>query len=240
VLAASEVKSTNTAPTKYAQLDVQPTATSEPTDAPTEAPQPTVVPTEAPTAVATKRPSTAAPKNTSVPAPTSQPQAAAAAPPEFHPDFPTLWWQGVNFVAASATPNQQYWHLKWALYCDAGDKRNNCPSMAGGGMDHTIYVSVLNPDGSCANIAPSHQINTGDTPAVDKKAVAYAWNPYPCNIDYEWAMSGEGNDFWIAGAPSDRINGLCMCNVIPPPGSTGILQGHAHVRYFLIFQQTVQ
>jgi hypothetical protein len=110
--------------------------------------------------------------------------------------------------------------------------------LPGGGMDHSIYVSVLNPDGSCSDAKINHVTNTGDTTPLEQKVAPYPWSS--CDHDYEWNMYGEGNDIWIDGLPSDRLNGMCLCNKTPPPGTTGILQGHAHVRYFLIFQKTTR
>jgi hypothetical protein len=242
VLASSQPKNTDASPTKYAQLGVQPTPPPEATsataatEAPTDASPPTEAPTDQPTPVPSKRKQTVAPKNTPVPLPTSQPQPATALMPQFNPSYPDQWWNGVQFVAANVAAGQQYWHLKSALYCDVLDQRNNCPSLPGGGMDHTIYVSLQNPDGSCANGTLKHETNTGDTKALEQKNVLYAWNSC-ATTDFEWNMYGEGNDIWVDGPPSDRINGLCMCNKTPPPGG-GILQGHAHVRYYLIFQLT--
>jgi hypothetical protein len=238
VLAASVANNPGGSPTKFAQLDVPPTPTLEPSPEATEVPPPSETPTLAPTATKVKVSQTAAPKNTSKPEPTSVPQAATALLPDFKPSFPDQWWKGVQFVAASVATGQQYWRLKSALYCDVLDQRNNCPDLPGGVMDHSIYVSVLNPDGSCANATIKHETNTGDTTPLEQKNVLYPWNSC-ASTDYEWNMYGEGNDIWIDSLPSDRLNGMCLCNRTPPPGG-GIMQGHAHVRYFLIFQLTTR
>jgi hypothetical protein len=238
VLYSSVVQTTGGSPTKYAQVEIAPTATPEPTEAATDTSVPTPTATEQATPTSTKRAQAVVPKNTLKPAATPQPQPAAAVMPEFHPDFPGQWWDGVQFVGASVAPGQQYWHLKSALYCDVLDSRNNCPGLPGGVMDHTIYVSVQNADGTCADGTVKHETNTGDTQGLEQKPVLYAWTSC-ASTDYEWNMYGEGNDIWMDGPPSDRINGLCMCNKTPPPGG-GILQGHAHVRYFLVFQLTTR
>lgn len=240
-------------PTKIARSDagdnVQPTEAPQPTDA--SAQEPTAKPTKQkkkPTDVPTAepKPTEAAPAEptavpaTKAPAPTEAPTAApssAGAPPEWAPEYPAQWWDGVQYVPANVAPGQQYWRLKSALYCDVLDKRNNCESLPGGGMDHSIYVAVVNEDGSCADATVKHQTNTGDTTPLELKDAPYPWST--CNKDYEWNMYGEGNDVWIDGLPSDRLNGMCLCNKTPPPGG-GILQGHAHVRYFLIFQKTTR
>lgn len=201
---------------------------TKPTQEPTSAPEPTDAPTKA------------APKPTAVPKPTEPPTAPPPAPalqPEWAPEYPAQWWDGVQFVPAQVAPGQEYWRLKSALYCDVLDKRNNCEGLPGGGNDHSIYVAVINADGSCSDGQVKHQTNTGDTTALEKKDAPYPWSS--CNFDYEWNMYGEGNDVWIDGLPSDRLNGMCLCNKTPPPGG-GILQGHAHVRYFLVFQKTVR
>jgi hypothetical protein len=239
-------------PTKVARSDADAQATAESEATPTEqSSEPTVeptkkktkkpteaAPTEAP-AEPTTTPKPQAPKATAAPTATPPP-AAAPVTTQFIPDFPGGWWGGINFVPASVSAGQEYWHLKWALFCDVDDQRNNCPSLPGGGMDHSIYVAVVNPDGSCADAQVKHETNTGDTTPLEQKDVPYAWHQYACNKDFEWNMYGEGNDIWIDGLPSDRLNGMCLCNVVPPPGTTGILQGHAHVRYFLVFQRTTR
>lgn len=248
VLAAQDSKSPvspssgpDVAPTKYAQLYVAPTPTLEPTAAQTEASPPTEVteaPTEEATSAPTKRAATSVPKNTPKPVPTNSPQAAAALLPAFKPAFPGSWPGGVSFTAANVAPGQQYWRLRNATFCDvpppnAPKDYDSCPGYPGGETDHTIYVAVLNPDGSCGSGTVKHQINTGDTPPLEQKNVAYPWNS--CNVDYEWAMYGEGNDIWMDGLPSDRIGNMVMNS--PQLNWSG---NRAHVRYFLIFQMTTR
>jgi hypothetical protein len=236
VLAASIAKNPGGSPTKFAQVDLAPTPTPQPSPLPTVTPPPSATPTLPP--APTKVSQAVASKNTPKPAATAVPQAAPALLPDFKPSYPNQWWKGVNFVPANVAAGQQYWRLKSALYCDVLDERNNCRDLPGGVMDHTIYVSMLNPDGSCASATVKHETNTGDTTPLEQKNVLYAWNSC-ASPDYEWNMYGEGNDIWVDGLPSDRINGLCLCNRTPPPGG-GILQGHAHVRYFLTFQLTTR
>ena len=243
VLAASLDKNPSGSPTKYAQIELQPTATLEPTELPTDVQPPSATPTtppspSSPTSEPTKRQQVVAPKNTPKPVATAQPQAAAPLMPVFNPSYPDQWWDGVKFVAANVAPGQQYWHLKSALYCDVLDSRNGCPNLPGGSMEHSIYVSIQNADGTCASGTIKHVTNTGDTQPLEQKPVSYPWTS--CGTpDYEWNMYGEGNDLWMDGLPSDRIEGLCLCNKTCPPGGC-ILQGHAHVRYFLVFQLTTR
>ncbi len=245
VLAASVVNNDpNAEPTKVARVQIEPSPTTAPTIAATDTPAATATLETTNTVAAptrTKAAVNSTPKNTSTPkpaAPTQPPAPAAVLMPAFAPSFPDGWWNGVHFVGASVAPGQQYWRLISALYCDVDDKRNNCPNLPGGTMDHSIYVSVLNPDGTCASATVKHVTNTGDTTPLELKTQPYPWNG--CNQDFEWNMYGEGNDIWIDGLPSDKMTGLCLCNVVPPPGTTGILQGHAHVRYYLTFQLTTR
>lgn len=222
-------------PTAGAQATTEAEATAKPTKTKKAKETPTPEPLSTKVVAATRVPATKAATS----APTQAP-AAAAVQPEWHPDYPGQWWDGVQFVPASVAAGQQYWHLQYALYCDVLDQRNSCPDLPGGGNSHGIYVSVLNPDGSCAEPTINHLTNTGDTTPLEKKDVLYPWNRFPCNVDYEWGtMYGEGNDVWIEGLPSDRLNGMCLCNKTAPPGGN-ILNGHAHVRYFLVFQKTTR
>lgn len=241
VLAASETNNPGTEPTKYAQVDVQPSSTPEPTEVSTLAPEATEAPTDEPTLAPTKKSITAAPKNTAKPAPpvpTNPPQQAAALFPEFKPGFPDSWPKNISFTPANVAPGQQYWHLTKATFCDvpptnAPKGYDSCPGFPGGETDHTIYVAVTNADGSCATATVKHQINTGESPALEQKHVAYPWNS--CDTDYEWAMYGEGNDIWIDGLPSDRMGSLVMNS--PQLNWSG---NRAHVRYFLLFQMTTR
>ncbi len=236
VLAASVINNLggSAEPTKYAMAEVAPTDTPAPTDVPTNTP----APTQTGTAVPTKKPVVRTPAAPANPQPTLGPTAAPQLMPDLVPQYPQFWWPDITFTPASAAPGQQYWRLKWALFCDAGQTDNNCGNLPGGTMDHSIYVAIQNPDGTCADATPAHMTNDGKMVPMYKKQVAYPWNSC-ATTDWEWPMYGEGNDVWIDGMPSDRLSGMCMCNVTTPPGSPPgyhILQGHAHVRYFLIFQ----
>lgn len=236
----SDSPTDNQEPTKIAQVDnsIEPTTTAEePTVKPTKVKKatPTPKPTEEAAPTDTPKPKAPVAKATAKPTdvPTAAPVAAAVAP-QWAPDFPSQWWNGVAFSGAAVAPGQEYWHLKSALYCDVSDQRNNCPNLSGGSSDHTIYVSVVDANGQCADVKINHQINTGEMQDMEKKDVAYPWNPYSCNVDYEWAMYGEGSNIWIDGLPSDKISNLCLCSVI------NNWSARAHVRYFLVFQKTTR
>jgi hypothetical protein len=244
VLASSVVKIAGGSPTKYAQLNVAPTEAPQPTAAATDTSAPTVTATEQPTPSATKLAQAVAAKNTPRPAATSQPQAASAPPPEFQPAL-SQWWDS-QYIPANASAGQQYWRLKFARYCDwsPDEAHNTCPGMPGGIMDHTIYVMVLDASGGCAsNPTVKVQINDGtvDEYGSDKaKTISYAWYSSPCMTDWEKEMYGEGNTVSIEGFPSDTLTNLVLCSKNHPVGVEPPPCGHAHVHYFLVFQQTTR
>lgn len=230
-------KRTQTAPAKPTEPRATPASAAA---IPTATRLPTSVPaTGAPVAEPTQRP------------PTVQPTQAAPAPApvttEFIPDFPGGWWEAVRFIPAQVTPGQQYWHLKYARYCDWADNdaHETCPGFPGGGMGTTIYVMTVDEAGSCITTPVTDTLNDGtDFPLTPDalKTIAYSWNPYnfPCNQNYEKGMYGEGNDISVPGLPSDKITALSLCATHPPPGVNPPPCGHAHVRYFLIFQRTTR
>lgn len=249
-------------PTKvaHAETEQEPTqvAEDEPTNAPTEpAAKPTKkkkakatatpAPTQAPQAEPTKAPA----KPTAVPAtaaPTAPPPPAAApVTTEFIPEFPAKWWDAVKFIPAQVAPGQQYWHLKYARYCDWAptDEFNTCDGFPGGGDGHEIWIMTVDESGNCIETAVTDTLNDGTnfplTPDM-LKDIAYPWNPYgyPCKRDYEKGMYGEGNTISVPGLPSDTITELQLCAKSPPPGHNPPPCGHAHVRYFLIFQRTTR
>ncbi|HZQ11081.1 MAG TPA: hypothetical protein VFD70_31210 [Anaerolineae bacterium] len=213
--------------------------TTAPTAAPTEAP--TEEPTEAPTpVVATKPPPPTA-------EPTQAPPQAAPVTTEFIPAFPDLWWDAVSFNPANVAPGQQYWHLKYARYCDWAptDKFQKCPGFPEGGTGTSIHIMTVDENGGCIRTEVTDELNDGShyplTPDVLKK-IDYPWNPYGygCDVEYQKAMYGEGNSISVPGLPSDKINALSLCAKNPPPGYNPPPCGHAHVRYFLIFQRTTR
>ncbi len=255
VLAAQVSNDAGGEPTKVARVETPPTATPKPTKVATAK-----VATDTPAATETseepadtpvkptKAAVTPAPKNTTAPKPqaTNPPVAAAALLPQFEPEFPSMWWDDVKFIPANVSSGQQFWHLKYAKYCDwsPNEAHNTCPNMPGGIMDHSIYIMAVDEAGKCVNTDATDTLNDGSSfpLTADKlKPIPYAWNPfgYSCNQDYEKEMYGEGNDISIPGLPSDKITNLCLCNKTAVEGKN-IMQGHAHVRYFLIFQRTTR
>ncbi|MDL1899111.1 hypothetical protein FBQ82_22970 [Anaerolineae bacterium CFX7] len=259
----STSNTSDTEPTKIARADSEtpveePTPeeqAAEPTAAPTKkrnkkataTPEPTVetkatnAPAE-PTAV----PATKAPKPTAEPT-AVPPPAAAPVTTEFIPGFPAGWWNAVKFIPAQVSPGQQYYHLKYARYCDwaPNDNFETCPGFPAGGMGHSIYIMVVDENGNCITTDVNDILNDGSkhplTPDMLKK-IEFPWNPYgyACNQDYEKEMYGEGNDISVPGLPSDTITQLQLCATNPPPGYNPPNCGHAHVRYFLIFQRTTR
>jgi hypothetical protein len=248
-------------PTKIARSD---SGAQEPTpsDEDVEDPTPTVKPTKQkkkPTAQPTAEPAaTEAPAEptaipaTQAPKPTAEPTAVpppAAAPvtTEFIPPFPGGWWNAIKFIPAQVSPGQQYFHLKYARYCDwaPNDNFETCPGFPAGGMGHSIYIMVVDESGNCITTDVNDILNDGSkhplTPDMLKK-IEFPWNPYgfACDQDYEKEMYGEGNDISVPGLPSDTITQLQLCATNPPPGHNPPPCGKAHVRYFLIFQRTTR
>lgn len=216
---------------KKATATPEPAAEPEATDAPAE-----------PTAV----PATKAPKPTEAPT-AAPPPAAAPVTTEFIPEFPAKWWDAVKFIPAQVNPGEQYWHLKYARFCDWAptDKYNTCEGFPGGGDGHEIWVMVVDEQGECVETPVKNTLNDGsDFPLTPDmlKSIAYPWNPYgfKCNRDYEKAMYGEGNTISVPGLPSDTITELQLCAKTAPDGLNPPPCGKAHVRYFLIFQRTTR
>jgi hypothetical protein len=249
VLAAQITNATGGEPTKVARVEAPPTATPKPTKAATDTPAATATsqePTDTP--VKPTKAAAAAVKNT--PAPKAQPTnppapAAAALQPEIQPDL-SQWWD-TKYVPANVAAGQQYWRLKYARYCDwsPDEGHNTCPGMPGGIMDHTIYIMALDPSGGCAS-NPTIKIgmNDGSTAeyGADKaKPIPYPWyTSSPCLTDWEKEMYGEGNTISIEGLPSDQITNLVLCSKNQPAGYNPPPCGHAHVHYFLVFQQATR
>ncbi|OQY82959.1 MAG: hypothetical protein B6D41_17600 [Chloroflexi bacterium UTCFX4] len=251
----------NVEPTKIARSDadaqgIEPTPTEqaavEPTVKPTKQrknkatatpaePQATAAPEE-PTAP----PATKAPKSTAEPTATPAPVAAPVTT-EFTPPYPAGWWNAIKFIPAQVSPGQQYFHLKYARYCDwaPNDNYETCPGFPAGGMGHSIYIMVVDENGNCITTDVNDILNDGSkhplTPDMLKK-IEFPWNPYgyACDKDYEKEMYGEGNDISVPGLPSDTITQLQLCATNPPAGLNPPPCGRAHVRYFLIFQRTTR
>ncbi len=262
---ADAVTDANAEPTKVARSEsVASAPTEEPTDAsaePTAKPTkvrknkqtPTTEPqaTSEPEATDEPEPTDAAPKPTAVPKPTDVPPTPVPQPApvttEFIPAFPAGWWDAVKFIPAEVAPGQQYWKLKYARYCDwaPDDNYQTCDGFPGGGMGTSIYIMTVDESGNCITTDVNDDINDGSkypltTDALKK--IEYPWNPYgfPCTENYEKGMYGEGNSISVPNLPSDKITELSLCAKNPPPGYNPPPCGHAHVRYFLIFQRTTR
>lgn len=203
-----------------------PTSTSLPssTSAPTRTTTRTFTPTLKPSA--TRR---------ATRLPTAPPTSPPPLLPQFQPPFPEGWHKTVQFTPANVAPGQSYWRLVSAVFCDVPakghEKEETCPDYPGGMLDHTVYIAVLDENGGCAeNVNVLHEMNTGERVPLVTKVQTYPWTS--CATDYEWTMYGEGNAFWLADLPSDRIDGL----VLNSP-QLNWAENRAHVRYFLIFQR---
>lgn len=251
----------NVEPTKIARSDADAQGI-EPTPTEQAAVEPTVKPTKQRKNKATATPAepqaTAAPEEptappaTKAPKPTAEPTAtpapvAAPVTTEFTPPYPAGWWNAIKFIPAQVSPGQQYFHLKYARYCDwaPNDNYETCPGFPAGGMGHSIYIMVVDENGNCITTDVNDILNDGSkhplTPDMLKK-IEFPWNPYgyACDKDYEKEMYGEGNDISVPGLPSDTITQLQLCATNPPAGLNPPPCGRAHVRYFLIFQRTTR
>lgn len=245
VLAATVASSPGGSPTKFAQADLEPTSTVEPTQLPpTDAPQATATnePTVRPTKAAQVAATNSAPKPAATTPPTAVPQAAPAQAPEFNPAFPDQWISKIEYLPASVTPGQQYMRLKYARYCDWSPDGypDTCPGMPGGPMGITIYVMAIDQSGGCLTSAKIKDVQNDGTvfqfPADQPKTVEYGWYPGSCNLDWEKPMYGEGNTISFDGIPSDTLANLAACSRNHPPGLNPPPCGHTHVRYFLVYQ----
>ncbi|MGB8647409.1 MAG: hypothetical protein WCF84_19395 [Anaerolineae bacterium] len=204
------------------------TATSTSTQTPTSTSTATTTPTVTHTLTATSTP-TRFPTHQ----PTETPTATPKPPPPvvFEPD-PSRWPGSVHFYQANVAPGQGYWHLSKAVYCDAydpSDGRNHnfgCDEMAGGPTGTSVYVmagrasiDAIRPDG--VNVG-------GDTTIIGEKKAAND----VCNCTYTFEAAPYRIS--VQGAPSDAIDGFCLCSVNFGWGS------HAHVRFFLYFDYIIR
>lgn len=199
-----------------------------PTRTPTEAPKYVVVPnenpylvlpTETPTITPTRRPATRVPTATITPTPSPVPPPP---PPEWQPGFPGGWPPGVYYIPANVQPGEKYWRLVKAVYCDFVEENFGCPDRPGNRSGTSIYVinggaplDVIRPDGTNVGGDPSQ---IGDLKAPND----------PCECSWTWLVSDYKVS--VAGAPSDAIGGFALYTV-----GGNVLEGHAHVRYFLYF-----
>jgi hypothetical protein len=160
---------------------------------------------------------------TATPSPTVPP-AQPAASTEWDPQLSDVHY--VSFHPADVAPGQQYWHLTKMIYCDAyapTDPRIHnygCDEMPGGPTGTSIYIM----DGGAPFNAIAGGINYGDRTDVTGGLKSPS---DPCNCSYTFEVSNYLIS--IRGLPSDSIEGFCLCSTNGAP----ILDGHAHVRYFL-------
>lgn len=235
VMAATVASIPGGSPTKFAQVELEPSATAEPTQqAPTDVPEatatiePTTRPTKVSQVVATKSSPKPAPTNP----PTAVPQQAAALQPQWTPGK-DQWWQTIQYIPASVQPGQQYFRLKSALYCEPEDSNPDpaCANKAGGGNDYTIYISLVDQSGNRVEDELIVQLPDG-TVTDEGQAAKVKSASDMCNCNY----STQINNYTIKvkGLPSDAVSGFCACSVHRGWPS------HAHVRYFLVFQLTTR
>jgi hypothetical protein len=188
-----------------------------PTDTPTITPIPSITPI--PPDTPTRVPNTRIP-----PTVTPLPTATAAPPPGviWEPAYPSAWPPGIYYQPAQVEPGTKYWHLVKAVYCDFIEDNFGCPDRPGNRSGTSIYVinggapiDVIRPDGANVGGDPSQ---IGDLKAPND----------PCECS--WAILVSDYRISVGGAPSDAIGGFSLYTV-----GGNVLQGHAHVRYFLYF-----
>ncbi len=205
-----------------------PAATVIPTETPTPEPVYVVVPNEHPYIILPTNTFTPSPTRrpaTRVPTATITPTASPVPPPPpviLEPEFPGRWPPGIYYIPAQVAPGQKYWHLVHAVYCDFVEDNFGCPDRPGNRNGTSIYVinggapiDVVRPDGVNVGGDPSQ---IGDLKAPDD----------PCECSWTFLVSDYKVS--VAGAPSDAIGGFSLYTV-----GGNVLQGHAHVRYFLYF-----
>jgi hypothetical protein len=137
--------------------------------------------------------------------------------------------------------------LKYARYCDWAptDEYDQCLGFPGGGAGVGIWIMTVDESGGCVDTEVTDILNDGSQHPLTldmRKFILYPWNPYgfSCDQNYEKEMYGEGNTISVPGLPSDTITDLQLCATNPPEGHNPPPCGHAHVRYFLIFQRTTR
>lgn len=194
------------------------TATRSRTPTRTFTPAPTRTATPPRSSTPVQRP----PTNTPPPAIVAAPRPAP--PTEFDPPLSQV--RNVSFHPADVAPGQQYWHLAKMIYCDAYANTDprihnyNCDEMPGGPVGTSIYVMT----GGAGIDVIAGGVNYGDRPDIigDIKSPTDM-----CNCTYAFEVSNYRIS--VRGLPSDSIEGFCLCSTNGVP----ILDGHAHVRYFL-------
>lgn len=215
------------------RASIAPTDSASPT--PSETPEPEfvvvpndhpfiILPTNTPTITPTRRPTripTRTPTSTDTPTATAVPPAPY---PEFYPGFPDRWPPGVYFAPADVQPGQQYWHLTKAIYCDFVENNFGCPDMPGNRdgtsiyvMDHQKPIHVFRPGGRDVGDQPSQ---VGDLKRSTDVCLC------------SWAILVSDYKISVNDGASDALGGFSLYTV-----GGNVLAGHAHVRYFLYFDQ---
>jgi CRP-like cAMP-binding protein len=196
-----------------------PTATPVP---PTETPMPpTLTPTpEPPTATPVPPTATPAPAQPAARAP--QPQAAAAAAPAARNQpprdlDPRLNLLNVGIQPVDVQPGQTYWRLVKAYW----------QSKEESGNDHTIYIEVLDENGSRITGQPVEiRWQDGNLAVITEDKPPYE---YPANFPMYGTLGSYSVS--VAGLPSDTIVGLGMGTPEQPAFTI-------HTNFLLTFQRT--
>jgi CRP-like cAMP-binding protein len=195
-------------PVPPTETPVPPTATPVPPTATPVPPTPTPVP---PTATPVPVQAESAPEE----------RAAAAAVPQVAPQpardlDPRLGPLNVVIVPADVPPGQSYWRLVKAYWQDKEESGN----------DHTIYVEVLDENGSRIVGQPVEiRWQDGSLPVLTEDKPPYE---YPANFPMYGTLGSYSVS--VGGLPSDTIQGLGM-GTIDQPGFT------IHTNFLLTFQR---
>ena len=198
-------------PTLVPSLTPEPTSTA--TSAPTEPSTPTTVPTDRPL-----------PSRASASAPVSMLRSVAATAtrtPAPQPALPPFSWDprldalGVRVERASVVAGQIFWRLtaaRWANERESGGR-------------HTIFIEVLNPDGTRA----AGQTVTAQWPGGS--AVVPVQNPPPPDWPANFPMYSTLGSYAISvdSAPSDRVVGMGLGTVEDPHFTV-------HTSFYLTYQ----
>lgn len=161
------------------------------------------------------------------PTPSAVAQAAAVIPP-----LPPRIWDsrlgagglelltGVGVTDAVVSSGQEFWRLVKMQFQDAGAESGN---------DHTIYISIVDENGSRVKDA-SVIVSWDDAGKVQTQRLGIP-DEKPagdfCKCNYNWPMYGAGYRVKIDGSlPSDQVYGM-------------IMPEHRHVNYLITFQRVI-
>jgi hypothetical protein len=206
------------------ETPLPPTETPPPTDTPL--PPPTDTPLPPPTDTPLPPPTETPIPPTAVPAapratPKPQPQAAAAAAPAEKPQpprdlDPRLSALNVGIQPANVPPGQHYWRLVRAYWQNKEESGN----------DHTIYIEVLDENGSRIIGQPVEiRWQGGNLTVLTENKPQYE---YPANFPMYGTLGSYAVS--IGGAPSDTIVGLGMGTPEQPAFTI-------HTNFMLTFQR---